>query len=74
MAKVLWNRVLRRLSSLPLAIGELALIALLSAVGTIIEQNKPLEFYMQVAPPAFALPVSPRKPACMRTYAVRTSH
>ena len=48
MAKVLWNRVLRRLSSLPLAIGELALIAVLSAVGTIIEQNKPLEYYMKV--------------------------
>ena len=46
--KILWNRTLRRLSSLQLAIGELALIALLSAVGTVIEQNKSLEYYMQV--------------------------
>ena len=46
--KILYNRVLRQLSSLQLAIGELAVIALLSAVGTVIEQNKPLEYYMQV--------------------------
>ena len=53
MLKILWNRGLRRLSSLQLAIGELALIALLSAVGTVIEQNKSTEYYMQVtaAPP-----------------------
>jgi hypothetical protein len=48
--KVLYNRLLRRLSSLPLAIGELAVIALLSAIGTIIEQHKPLEYYMKVLP------------------------
>jgi hypothetical protein len=68
---VLWNRVLRRLSSLPLAIGELALIALLSAVGTIIEQNKPLEFYMQVPSRALllTLPASLPQPACMQTHA-----
>ena len=35
----------RRLASLPLAIGELAAIAALSAVGTVIEQNKGLEYY-----------------------------
>jgi cytochrome c biogenesis protein ResB len=43
-----WKQILRRLSSLPLAIGELALIAILSAVGTVIEQNKPLEYYVEV--------------------------
>ena len=42
--------MLRRLSSLPLAIGELAVIALLSAIGTIIEQHKPLEYYVKVLP------------------------
>ena len=47
LPKVLWNRTLRQLSSLPLAIGELAVIAVLSSLGTIIEQGKPLEFYMQ---------------------------
>lgn len=46
--KVAWNRVLRQLSSLPLAIGELAVIAVLSAIGTVIEQNKSLSFYMRV--------------------------
>jgi len=48
LRKLLWKRTLRQLSSLPLAIGELAVIAALSAVGTVIEQNKPLEFYVQV--------------------------
>lgn len=47
LPKVLWNRTLRQLSSLPLAIGELAVIAVLSSLGTIIEQGKPLEFYVQ---------------------------
>lgn len=46
--KVAWNRTLRQLSSLPLAIGELAVIALLSAVGTVIEQNRSLAYYMKV--------------------------
>ena len=50
LPKVLWKRTLRQLSSLPLAIGELAVIAVLSSLGTIIEQNKPLEFYQQVLP------------------------
>jgi len=46
LRKLLWKRTLRQLSSLPLAIGELAV------VGTIIEQNKPLEFYAQARRPA----------------------
>ncbi|KAK9825449.1 hypothetical protein WJX81_001648 [Elliptochloris bilobata] len=50
LPKVLWNRTLRQLSSLPLAICELAVIAVLSSLGTIIEQGKPLEFYMQNYP------------------------
>lgn len=48
MVKVLYNRLLRRLSSLPLAIGELGVIAVLSAIGTIIEQNKGLDYYIKV--------------------------
>lgn len=48
LLKVLYNRTLRQLSSLPLAIGELAVIALFSAIGTIIEQNKSLDYYMKV--------------------------
>jgi cytochrome c biogenesis protein len=42
--------VLRPLAHLKLAIAELAAIAALSAVGTVIEQNKPLEFYAQNYP------------------------
>lgn len=38
------------LSSLPLAISELALIAALSAVGTVIEQNKGIEYYRSSYP------------------------
>ena len=38
------------LSSLPLAISELALIAALSAVGTVIEQNKGIEYYQAAYP------------------------
>ena len=56
LPKVLWKRTLRQLSSLPLAIGELAVIAVLSSFGTIIEQNKPLEFYQQVLPSVTTLP------------------
>ena len=61
LVKVLYNRLLRRLSSLPLAIGELAVIALLSAIGTIIEQHKGLEYYMEVrslSQPGTACPVA----------------
>eukprot|EP00884_Botryococcus_braunii_P008588 jgi/Botrbrau1/17730/Bobra.0166s0151.1 len=46
----LWRILLRRLSSLPLAIGELAVIAALCALGTIIEQNKSVEYYMENYP------------------------
>jgi cytochrome c biogenesis protein len=38
--------VIRTLANLRLAIGELAAIAALSAVGTVIEQNKPHAFYV----------------------------
>ena len=38
------------LSSLPLAISELALIAALSAVGTVIEQNKGIDYYQASYP------------------------
>ena len=41
---------MRRLASLPLAIGELAAIAGLSAVGTVVEQGKELPYYQQFYP------------------------
>ena len=47
--------MLRRLSSLPLAIGELGVIAALSAIGTVIEQNKDPDFYIKVR---FCLPIA----------------
>ncbi|KAK9803576.1 hypothetical protein WJX72_001425 [[Myrmecia] bisecta] len=49
-AKIVWKRALKQLSSLKLAIAEMAVILGLSAVGTIIEQNKPLEFYVENYP------------------------
>eukprot|EP00191_Tetraselmis_sp_GSL018_P011218 CAMPEP_0177606048 /NCGR_PEP_ID=MMETSP0419_2-20121207/17077_1 /TAXON_ID=582737 /ORGANISM="Tetraselmis sp., Strain GSL018" /LENGTH=167 /DNA_ID=CAMNT_0019100339 /DNA_START=118 /DNA_END=617 /DNA_ORIENTATION=- len=49
-AKILWRRLIKSLSSLELAIGELAVIAGLSAVGTIIPQNEDVAFYMQNYP------------------------
>lgn len=39
-ARILWRRVLKALSSLKLAIAEMAAIAGLSAVGTVIPQNE----------------------------------
>lgn len=50
IAKILYKRTLKSLASLPLAIGELFLLAGLSAIGTIIEQNKPLQFYLDAYP------------------------
>lgn len=44
------KRVLKPLANLRLAIAELASISALSAVGTVIEQNKPAEFYVQQFP------------------------
>ena len=43
-------RTLRQLSDLRLAIYELAVIAALSAVGTVIPQNKAMEYYVQNYP------------------------
>lgn len=45
-----WKRLLRPLANIKLAIAELTAIAMLSAVGTVIEQNKSIEFYMQNYP------------------------
>lgn len=50
VARIVSKRLLRRLSSLPLAIAEMGIIAALSAVGTIIEQNKPIQFYIDNYP------------------------
>lgn len=44
------RRVLKQLSSLELAIGELAAIAGFSVVGTLIKQNEPPEYYVQNFP------------------------
>lgn len=38
--KQLWRGLMKRLSNLPLALGEMFGLAALSAVGTVIEQNK----------------------------------
>ncbi|CAG9463030.1 unnamed protein product [Pedinophyceae sp. YPF-701] len=46
----IWNKALRQLASLPLAIAELGVIAALSAVGTFIEQNKPYDYYYTFYP------------------------
>ena len=48
--KILYKRSLKSLSSLNLAIGELFLLAGLSAIGTVIEQNKPMQFYLDAYP------------------------
>ncbi|GBF94854.1 hypothetical protein Rsub_08026 [Raphidocelis subcapitata] len=48
--RVAWRRLLRELSSLPRAIALMASIATLSGLGTIIPQNKSLEFYMESYP------------------------
>lgn len=48
--KVLWKRLLRRLANLKLAIGELALICALSSIGTVIEQNKSYDYYLEKYP------------------------
>jgi hypothetical protein len=45
-----WKRVLRPLANIKLAIAELAAIAVLSSVGTVIEQNKQPMFYVQNFP------------------------
>ena len=45
-----WRRVLRPLANIKLAIAELTAIAVLSAIGTVIEQNKQPTFYVQNFP------------------------
>jgi len=43
--KILFRKVVRRLANLKFAIGEIAFLALLSALGTIVEQNRAPVFY-----------------------------
>ncbi|XP_058214049.1 cytochrome c biogenesis protein CCS1, chloroplastic [Rhododendron vialii] len=50
LVKKLWRKVLSVLSNLPLAIGEMATVAALMAVGTIIEQGEAPGFYFQKYP------------------------
>ena len=48
--RITTKKVLKQLSSLNLAIGELAAIAGLSVIGTVIKQNETAEFYTQNYP------------------------
>ena len=48
--RTLRKRLLKQLASLPLAIGELFVLAGLSAVGTVIDQNETADFYQQMYP------------------------
>jgi cytochrome c biogenesis protein len=50
LLKIIYKRTLKQLSSLPLAIGELLLVAGLSSVGTVIEQNKDPSYYAELYP------------------------
>ncbi|KAI9124218.1 hypothetical protein K1719_005518 [Acacia pycnantha] len=50
MGKMLIKRVLKVLSNLPLAIGEMFVIAALMALGTFIEQGEAPDFYFQKYP------------------------
>lgn len=43
---IIWKRVIKELSSLPRAISIMAVICGLSALGTVIPQNKELEYYV----------------------------
>lgn len=43
--RLLFRKAVRSLSSLKLAIADLALIAALSALGTVIEQGRSLAYY-----------------------------
>lgn len=45
-----FKRIIRPLANLKLAIAELGVIAALCSIGTVIEQNKPYEFYEQMYP------------------------
>ncbi|PNW73842.1 hypothetical protein CHLRE_13g575000v5 [Chlamydomonas reinhardtii] len=44
--QVAWRRLMKELSSLPRAIAIMALIAVLSGLGTFIPQNKSIEYYL----------------------------
>ena len=44
------KRLIRPFANLKLAIAELIVIAALSSIGTVIEQNKPEEFYIEMYP------------------------
>eukprot|EP00775_Hariotina_reticulata_P001288 gene1288-1629_t len=43
---MIWRRVVRELSSLPRAIGIMAIITALSGLGTVVPQNKPYDYYI----------------------------
>ena len=43
--KILFRRIVRRLANLKFAIGEIAVLAFMSALGTALEQNKAPDYY-----------------------------
>lgn len=50
----LYKRTVRKLANLKLAVGELAVIGALSAVGTVIKQGEPYAYYAEVGTVAAA--------------------
>ena len=56
--KIVRKSILRQLASLPLALGEMGLIAALSVIGTLIDQNEAPAYYIQHYPTDPALRTS----------------
>ena len=56
--KIVRKSILRQLASLPLALGEMALVAGLSVIGTLIDQNEAPAYYIQHYPTDPALRTS----------------
>ena len=52
--KIVQKSILRQLASLPLAVGEMGLVAALSVVGTLIAQNEAPAYYVEHYPTATA--------------------
>lgn len=48
--KIVQKSILRQLASLPLAVGEMSLVAALSVIGTLITQNEAPSYYLEHYP------------------------
>ena len=57
--KIVQKSILRQLASLPLAIGEMGLVAALSVVGTLIAQSEAPAYYLEHYPTDAATRTSP---------------